>query len=86
MEDVVYIIDPRNTCMKVAIGRIRGKPGMEYMPNVLVPEGWYQVCVTEVYDPHTPLEWPERSRGLFKLSQVVNLDTLWGEGYITPVQ
>ena len=86
MEDIVYILDQQNKFTKVAIGMITGKPGMEYMPNVLVAEGWYQVCVTEVYHPQTPLQWPDASRALFMLSQVVNMDTLWAEDYILPME
>lgn len=86
MEDIVYVLDQQNKFTKVAIGMITGKPGMEYMPNVLVAEGWYQVCVTEVYHPQTPLQWPDASRALFMLSQVVNMDTLWAEDYILPME
>jgi hypothetical protein len=86
LEDIVYILDQQNKFTKVAIGMITGKPGMEYMPNVLVAEGWYQVCVTEVYHPQTPLQWPDASRALFMLSQVVNMDTLWAEDYILPME
>lgn len=86
MEDIVYVLDQHNKFTKVAIGRITGRPGMEYMHDVLVAEGWYQVCVTEVYHPQTPLQWPDASRSLFTLSQVVNMDTLWPEDYITPIE
>ena len=85
LEDIVYVVDQRNKCTKVAIGRITGTPGMEYKPNVLVAEGWYQVCVTEVYHPQTPLQWPDESKSILKLSQVLNMDTLWGEDYILPM-
>lgn len=82
----MYLVDEQNMFEKVAVGKITGRPGMECPPNALIEDGWYQVRVIEVYQPQTSLQWPDESNALFKLSQVANMKTLWGEDYIVPRQ
>lgn len=82
MEEPVYLVDQRNRCVKVAAGKITGRPNLENFHNTPVAEGWYRVWITEVYHPQTTIQWPDESESIFKLNQVLNMNTLWGSGYL----
>ena len=40
----------------------------------------------EAYHPQTLGQWPDESNSIYKLLQVINMNTLWGSEYIIPIR
>lgn len=47
LKQLVYLVEQRNKCKKVAVGKITGRPTLENFHNVPIVEGWYHVWIME---------------------------------------
>ena len=76
----MYLLDPRNTSNRVAVGRISGTTkGNDLFHFHPVPKGWYKIDVTEVMEPTVPLMRPQEFADQYTLGDTANGNTLWKE-------
>ena len=66
LEQLVYLIEECNRCVKVAMGKIIERATVDNYHKVQRGGMW----AMEAYHPQTQLQWPDESDSTYKLLQV----------------
>ena len=80
--DEVFLINPRVSRQKVAVGNISGIPGIHKFHSLDIPENWFKVEVKEVFHGGVALMFPNAADDQEKLDDVKGTFTVWDQKYL----
>lgn len=78
----MFLINPRSTRQKVAVGKISGIPGVHKFHCADIPETWFRVDVKEVFHGGVSLMFPNAADDQEKVEDVKGTSTIWNQKFL----